>query len=309
MNEPTGLSFERVTYRDGQRLRARDLSDDHTRETRLRQLHTRYLHETWGIATGFDVQAAGPSAIAVGPGYALDDRHRELLLSASLAIPVPDVAGPSLFVLVMSFDPGDACACAPRGDSVCLGSPLDPGLERPLFAWRTVDNLHIGADVPLCSVTVLSGIIQGGVETRVRRYARRLVRPHFETGITDVDQIWQRSLVGSGAALVMLKCRVSTAEAGFMRVPLYFADIVIQPSPLYATADVEQAIARAGGHIVSTAHDGFEYAVVVEYGLHPAVEATCAVSWLAIEPLGGCPPSLRLERLMSLAFLPMHLHV
>src|SRR5262245_48900407 len=100
MTDPGQLVDERVTYREGQRLTARDLQDDHDRIVMLRRLHVRNLHETWGIATGFDVQAAGAAAVAVGPGYALDIGARDLVLSTSLALPVPVAKGPQVFVLV-----------------------------------------------------------------------------------------------------------------------------------------------------------------------------------------------------------------
>ena len=46
--------------------------------------------------------------------------------------------------------------------------------------------------VPICHVVVENDAIKGAVQTRVRRYARRLVRPHVATGITDADRsLWQ----------------------------------------------------------------------------------------------------------------------
>ena len=103
MDDIADLAADRVTYREGQRLTSRDLQDDRDGRARLRRLHVRHLHETWGIATGFDVQGAGSSAVAVGPGYALDHFARDLVLSASVVVPVPAVAGPELFVLVAAF--------------------------------------------------------------------------------------------------------------------------------------------------------------------------------------------------------------
>ena len=89
MADTTDLAAGRVTYREGQRLTARDLLDDRARRMRLRQLHVRNLHETWGIATGFDVQAAGPAAVAIGPGYALDTSPAISCCPPASWIPVP----------------------------------------------------------------------------------------------------------------------------------------------------------------------------------------------------------------------------
>ena len=50
------IPFDRITYRDGQLLTALDLSDEQRRHDRLRRLHVRYLHDTWGIALGLEVR-------------------------------------------------------------------------------------------------------------------------------------------------------------------------------------------------------------------------------------------------------------
>ena len=76
MTHDLEIPFERVTYRRGQRLEARDLHDDHRRDARLRELHVRHLHDTWGIALGFEVTgirdtgsgaARNATGILVGP--------------------------------------------------------------------------------------------------------------------------------------------------------------------------------------------------------------------------------------------------
>ena len=56
------IPFDRVTWRDGQLLTANDMQSDQTRDSRLWQLHTRYLHDTWGIAIGFAVYAETATA-------------------------------------------------------------------------------------------------------------------------------------------------------------------------------------------------------------------------------------------------------
>ena len=83
------IPFDRVTYRDGQLLASRDLQDDVRADQRLRSLHTRYLHDTWGIALGFTVTASvGSSSVHVGPGYAIDASAQELLLAEDIDGPV-----------------------------------------------------------------------------------------------------------------------------------------------------------------------------------------------------------------------------
>jgi hypothetical protein len=295
------LSFDRVTYREGQLLTARDLSDDHGREIRLGRLHVRHLHETWGIAIGFDVQPAGPSAVAVGPGYALDHLGRELVLAASLAIPVPAVPGPETFVLVATFLEDGAFVGRGAGDAVCLDGPLQPRRERPALAWRTPGELERGPMVPLGHVVVQGKAILGSIQTRVRRYARRLVRPQIGTGTTDFE-ILPGSRWWKQGNLLGFEQRVSTLEADFTSLPLYFAGLVVmQPSVEHSPDEVAQAIAQAQGHIASTATDGFVYRVVVREPFVRDLETTWAVSWIGVQPLAGCPPSLDLKRLLTLA--------
>jgi len=53
----------------------------------------RSLH-TWGIALGLMVTGQrGERTVTVQPGYALDCLGRDLLVSATLAMPVPPVSG------------------------------------------------------------------------------------------------------------------------------------------------------------------------------------------------------------------------
>jgi hypothetical protein len=301
MGDTADLTLDRVTYREGQRLTARDLKDDRDRKRRLRRLHLRNLHETWGIALGFEVQAAGPSAVAVGPGYALDDDGRELVLSANVAIPVPSVTGPRTFVLAATFLEDCAFPSSAAGAGACLNAPLHPRRERPGFRWLAPNELEPGPMVPLCHVVVQNKAIQGGVQTRVRRYARRLVRPYIATGATDPDPgPW--SDVWRDASLVLMERVVSTVEAGFTGTPQYFARLVqITPSPNHSQLEVETALAQAHQHIVQTAADSFVFRAWTPHVFRDDLNVVCAVSWMGVEPLGGCPPVLDLKLLVTLA--------
>src|SRR5262249_18657881 len=79
----TGLEIpiNRPTFRDGQRLASRDLGDLAARQSRLLALHTRFLHDTWGIAVGFELALADAGrAVDLGPGYGVDEQGRGILL-------------------------------------------------------------------------------------------------------------------------------------------------------------------------------------------------------------------------------------
>ena len=304
---PDGLAapFERITYRDGQRLTARDLGDDRARRTRLRRLHVRWLHETWGIAIGYDVRAADASTVAVGPGYALDIDARERLLASSVSVPVPGVRGPAPFVLAATFV--DDAAFAARRDlgGVCLDHPLDPRRERPALVWLTPEQFEPGPVVPLASVVVQNGAISGGVQTRVRRHARRFVRPHFATGVTDPDAPgWTRLWYQAGR--YALETVVDTSDAGFTTEPVYFASIVPTASATHTAAETEAAIAQADGHVARADRASFVYRVAVPEPFIPDVHRTWAIAWLGAEPLAGCPPALDLRRLFTLVARLLH---
>jgi hypothetical protein len=295
------LAGDRVTFREGQRLTARDLADDRANRARVRRLHVRHLHETWGIATGFDVQPAGPAAVAVGPGHAIDSSARDLLLSSSLVVPVPAAKGPQLFVLVATYLADCAFPAEAARAGACLTSPLHPRRERAAFAWRTPTDLEPGPMVPICHVVVENGAIQGSVGTRVRRYARRLVRPFMASGRTDVpSDAWSDWWHANG--FYGQEQHVDTSDAGFTATPQYFAQLVpMKPSPGHTDAEVLAALAGAHGHIRSPARDGFEFRAVVRENFMRDLTQTWAVAWVGVQPMAGCPPALNLRLLVTLA--------
>jgi hypothetical protein len=299
MADTADLEFDRVTYREGQRLTARDLEDERARKARLRRLHVRHLHATWGIALGYDVRAAGTGTVAVGPGYALDLAGRDLVLSAHVAIPVPSVPGPATFVLVATFLPDCAFPTSAAAGGACLDSPLHPRRERPALAWRTPAEFEPGPMVPLAHVVVHNGAIQGAVGQRVRRYARRLVRPLIATGQTDTPATWTSPWHMGG--FVLLEQTVNTVDAGFTRNPVYFAELVAtKSSPDQPPEETARALAQAYGHLSDMTADSFRFRIVIP-GEFVRTVADWAVSWVGVEPVPGCAPSFDLTRLMTMA--------
>jgi hypothetical protein len=307
MSQSVDAPTDRITYREGQRLTARDLQDDRDGRARLRRLHVLHLHETWGIATGFDVQAVGPHVVAVGAGYALDAAARDLVLSASTVIPVPAVTGPQVFVLVATFLPDCGFPTSAGGAAVCLESPVHPRRERPAFAWQTIDEFEPGAAVPICHVVVENKVIKGAVGTRIRRYARRLVRPYIATGMTDAENgrwepWWSQNILNGFAQ------RVDTADAGFTGTPQYFAELVpVRPSPGHTVAEVEHMLARTYGHVREAARDSFVFQALVIEAFRRDLMDTWAIRWVGVQPMAGCPPVLNLKNLFTRAgrFFPI----
>ena len=77
--EATGAP-ERLRFFDGQRLFASDLDGLEAFHREMRRLHLSTLHEP-GIAAGFAVAGEeGDRTVRIGPGYAIDDLGREIVL-------------------------------------------------------------------------------------------------------------------------------------------------------------------------------------------------------------------------------------
>ena len=62
---------QRIRYYDDQLLKADDLQDDVAYEARMRELHVRTVHNTWGVALGFEIDVSKDrDAVLIGPGIA-----------------------------------------------------------------------------------------------------------------------------------------------------------------------------------------------------------------------------------------------
>src|SRR4051812_42965114 len=105
MAEAFTFPFDRVTWRDDQRLAARDLTDEQRRAEWLRWLHTQVLHGTWGIVLGHEVvPAPGDShSVLIKPGFSVTEPGRELILATTLVLPAPVLPGIQYLVLTASY--------------------------------------------------------------------------------------------------------------------------------------------------------------------------------------------------------------
>ena len=273
------IPFDRVTYRDGQLLTACDLQDDLVSDRRLRRLHTRYLHATWGIALGFAVNGnTGDDTVKIGPGYAIDISGREILSSIDLGLSVPKTSASTNLMLVVAYQEDAAYRALPRLD-VCFPGKFNPHDERPLVGWRTVDTFQAGADVPLAKVTVSNGALIAPPDLNIRRNASRLVRPHIGFGKADVAA---RDSTIPG----YFKLPIDTSDAGFSRTPQYFAKLEVRSPGLPAN---QIATASEFGFISEPARTDFNFNVPLVFtgsGLRPTV----TVSWLGVQPVTGCAP-------------------
>jgi len=322
------IPFDRVTYRDGQLLDARDLRDDHRRESRLRRLHVRYLHGTSGIAFGFDVAQlddkrvnvdTGGTALVVGPGYAVDESGRDLLLPESVQPPLPTSDGRFVLAAVYREDKDfQASAATATG---CLTDAFDPREDRVGLAWRRSEDVRFGPEVPVVQITIANGTIASGLDLRVRRYAQPFTRPHTDMRVTDEGRSgWRDWVAGSTGSPqeLGLELDVNTSDAGFLDIPFYFAVLLGdfsngQDQPLFEPDLWPQGevtlTADSLGFITAATPSGFTYRVL-NVGQNPFLRKVSAaeaerrhwrVAWFGLEPVKGCEPTRNLSRVFMLS--------
>lgn len=284
--------FDRITYREGQMLAARDLQDDFVTNQRLRRMHTRFLHNTWGIALGFTVNAeAGSDSVYIGPGYAIDQSAAEVLLAQNVALPVPKTDIPAVFMLVAGVKPDDLYREIPDTSMLCAGAELNPRREQPLFNWRTPDTLTVGLDIPLAAVRVQNGALLAAPDLSVRRYAARMSRPHIATGVAEFSL--DRSLVAG--------IQVDTSDAGFAGATQYFARLdAVGGGALEAFL---QFLANSA-YIESATPKNFKYVVPGLAALffnREVVKFSFTITWIGVEEVGGCEPLTDLTKIFTLA--------
>jgi hypothetical protein len=317
------IPFDRITYRDGQLLTALDLRDEQRRHDRLRRLHVRYLHDTWGIALGFEVRKAeGNRAVVVGPGYAVDGKGRDILLAESIHIAVPSILNSTLVVLSMRYQEDAAFHDRPELAALGLSGGLGPRHERPLFAWRLPDDVRFGPEVPLLQVVVEAGVIQGELDGRVRRYTQSLVRPYIGWGETDPGRTgWVQRDDDR-----VLEVDVDTSEVGFTRVPYYFATLqgdfsnrsgeapLFQPDK-WPTGTHPTFSLETFNFIADTDREHFRYRVFIfrpelfrrAIAASEAESRQWTIAWVGLEPVSGCEPDVDFTRLFTLSGLPVRM--
>jgi hypothetical protein len=328
MVNPVSARAVRVRHYQGQRLLANDLQDDYDNPAWLRGLHVVALHDTWGIALGFDVTLASDGSVVVGPGFAYDARGREIVLAHERGLPgplevFPPESRPLAYELVASYDAELGRREASLDLVPCTGAGDRPGHERPAFAWRRPGTTRLGLEAPLMAVRVAAGkLTNDPLDPSVRRYAQAQARPHIAAGVTPPQQVWLPNKEHSELTLGY-QTLVDTRDAGFIGTPYYLAQL------RFGKAGVPDTLAflLAGfanvflTSVVNPGPDRFTFRVVPGReerdvagvaGGHPALAFVAAatsgstttvarlpwqVSWVGVEPVSGCAPQL------SLAFI------
>lgn len=310
MSDILDRSFDRVLWRDGDRLTAADLQSEVERDQVLRSLHVARLHGTWGIALGLDVRAVvsapGSAArqVAIGAGYAIDQEGRDLILPSGMVLDIPVTPQPTIFVLCAAAVPTDAL---PATTDAPMMEGLDPRTERAAFVWRTARDAPFADAVPLTALRAANGTLTAPLDASVRRSAQRAARPYIATGMTDIGSTdWQLPHDGRPESLMEMLVRVDTSDAGFSMLPVYAARVMLPkaqaqaqssgmlagtaPDPTLVVAP-EDMMAVELGYIVQTDRTSFEYRVpITDTTTFEIARKAWAVGWEGIEPLPDCGP-------------------
>ena len=199
----------RVEYRPGQWLARTDLEAQAVTSSELLDLHQARVHDTWGIATGFDctLDAVG---LNLGPGIGLDALGRTILLAAPHHLLLPPSGNAVLVAAFAEHLHGDACV---------------PGLpvEAPVVRWRMPDEVRAGLEVPLVALRRTAGAAPT-LDRTVRKRAQKVIRPRIATGRVQRASVPVHGTYGSWTMAV------STAAGGLSSPsPVYFVTLDQHP--------------------------------------------------------------------------------
>ena len=228
---PENNTLERPAFFGGQRLTAADLTAAQRFNRELRWLHNQTLHD-WGIALGYGVSGAkGEQTVSVQPGFALDQKGRELLLTEAVTPPIPPVAGtgsgqPRSYYLTLSYlDDGDLSAQIRQGE--CDTSGAVRLAERAALRWQepASSSYREGLDVILAAIQVQNCRLAKAVSLSSRRLITRVQPPSVAAGHTPIDSTeWK--LYPDETNPIGVYVQVSTAAAAFQMTPRYQVQII-----------------------------------------------------------------------------------
>jgi hypothetical protein len=266
-------AIERVDFLDEALLAERDLVAAASSESRLRGLHVRGVHGTWGIAAGFEVQVQG-SHVVVAPGLAYDCAGRELLTVGDRLVAFDEDA-PGALDLVASYGPG---------------SRNTAGLR-----WVAAGSVRGGHDITLVRLRP-----DGTLDASPRRELRRMAPARIATGrpawsdLTGQLEQFRRTLT------------VPTASAGFETTPVYFARLVVSDTAP-AAAVVQFATQRAGPFVRVEQPQPASFVVVITFPsigwfLSPSLAAVFALEWIGCEFRDPLPGVIKMLPVAGLPF-------
>lgn len=313
---------ERLRFFDGQRLAAADLQDVEAFQREMRELHNRSLHQP-GIGNGFAVSGQrGDRQVTIGPGYALDAAGHEIILTTSRVEPVPPVDGDddgssAFYDLTVSYPRDADLEEAQTREGICLPRGVVRLREEPVFCWVRLERTgggdlrardpKLGADIQAGWKLVLARAEVHHCQLQSltisqRRSARPAQQPYIACGSVLPD--WKVEEAGppdGDFPPFFLTGKVSTAEAGFVTTPCYWArldgprELVMTsgPVPVEGGGLISAAILLLADGLVGVEEaqpDGFTVRVlpitdpqVEGKTLRDAVAELWRVVWMGIE--------------------------
>jgi len=292
----------RVRFVEPQPLGARDLTAALASELRHQALHVRGLHDTWGVATGLDVQETFGD-LFLAPGLAYDVYGRSLVMASQggiLPLPPTPTQGdpPWWFDLVVRYhEPAPGLGRTRPGrpglDSAswrwCYAGPNQGEAPPPLAA-----EVRLGLDIPLARVQIAAEGRLASLDLSLRRVAARQVRPHLAGGRI------QRQVAVVDNNPLGCSVTVNTADGGFSQTPFYLAALVENPfMPAARQGRLRwRLLASIAGpflNITEPARDHFT--LEIRYGALGDIQGLVGeavqvlplvIDWLGVEPLAGC---------------------
>jgi len=226
-------NLERITFFDGQRLTAEDLTAVQSTNQQLRWLHNRSLHG-WGIAAGFSVTGnQGDSAVQIGSGFAIDCQGREIILTSPVTKSVPAISSgtngtAAIYYLVVSYVDNTGQTVLENRAGICMPSGTVRLTESPQLTWVSPLDLDPTTQVILCQISVLNCQLSIAVNLAVRRFARVSSQPYIGAGETSGGQTNWQLWAPEGGDNVGIYCTVDTSAATFNTTPSYIAHIAGQ---------------------------------------------------------------------------------
>lgn len=248
---------ERLQFFDGQRLFASDLQGIEAFNREMRWLHNRSLHQP-GVGSGFAVYGKkGDRTVTIGPGYAIDARGREIVLTETPLdpLPIPPVAaetdGRSVFYdLAVSYPDDEDLEESEFREGICESRGVVRLREAPVLCWIRLqrdehNNLLVqsptlkarileGLAITLARIEVLNCRLESDVSTAERRNARPTLQPQVAAGseaphwefpgaapeVSLTVAVEQPSVTG-----ITIEADIDTSAAGFVNTPQYTARI------------------------------------------------------------------------------------
>jgi hypothetical protein len=284
MSTPRDLSvpLERIAWRDGQTLLASDLRDNRGYSDRLRHLHIRYRHKSWGVVEGLGVLAADSDSAVVIPGYALDTEGRELLLQSltRVAAPANIAANTTMYLTISWGTAAGGCASTPDLATLCPGVAAPLPVEAGVLAWKTVIEVQPGLDVLLARALIANGKLASAVDTSIQRRAASMYQPLMWYDVTLAGQTgWSDKPEGP---LAGIQATVDTSDAGFIATPAYFA--YLSGTSQVAAGFISSASATSLTFVVRPASEqGLESSSAKALTAATAESNGWTIAWIGVE--------------------------